>query len=69
MTLHCNINAAHFAIGQVATPATLDAIRLAAGVQNHRLERPDDLFNLLPKPDRVRVLVNDRNEVLELICG
>jgi hypothetical protein len=69
MTAHCNINAAQFAIGKVATPATLDAIRQAVGVKNHRLERPEDMFNLLPKPDRVRVLVNDRNEVQELICG
>jgi len=65
----CNINAAQFAVGQVATPETLSAIRTAAGVQKHRLERPEDLFNLLPKPDRIRVLVNDRNEIDELICG
>ncbi|KJZ36476.1 MULTISPECIES: hypothetical protein [Pseudomonas] len=65
----CNINSAQFAIGQVATSETLDAIRLAAGVQKHRLERSEDMFNLLPKPDRVRVLVNDRDEILELICG
>lgn len=65
----CNINAAQFAVGQIATPETLSAVRNAAGVQKHRLERPEDLFNLLPKPDRIRVLVNDRNEIDELICG
>ncbi|NYH09142.1 hypothetical protein [Pseudomonas moraviensis] len=65
----CNINAAQFAVGQVATPETLTSIRNAAGVQKHRLERPEDLYNLLPKPDRIRVLVNDRNEIEELICG
>ncbi|MFW9079762.1 I78 family peptidase inhibitor [Pseudomonas sp. P2757] len=65
----CNINAAQFAVGQVATPETLSAIRDAAGVQKHRLERPEDMFNLLPKPDRIRVLVNARDEIIELICG
>ncbi|WP_322845253.1 I78 family peptidase inhibitor [Pseudomonas sp. B33.4] len=69
MTGSCNINAVTFALGQFATPTTLSTIRAAAGVQKHRLERPEDMFNLLPKPDRIRVLVNDQNEIVELICG
>lgn len=69
MSDYCNIDAAAFAVGKVATAETLSAIREAAGVDKHRLERPEDLFNLLPKPNRIRVLVNERDEILELICG
>jgi len=65
----CNINNARFFLGNAATPDALLAIRNAAGVKKHRLEVPDGMYNLRTDPDRIRVMVNNHNEIIELICG
>ena len=69
MPEYCNLHNAQFALGELATPDTLNLIRNAAGVEKYRREVPDGMYNLLPNPNRIRVLVNERNEIIELICG
>ncbi|BBP73673.1 hypothetical protein PHLH6_56770 [Pseudomonas sp. Seg1] len=69
MPNYCNLNNAKFFLGDIADSDNLLAVRNAAGVKKHRLEVPDGLYNLRTDPDRIRVLVNERNEIIELICG
>ncbi|WP_445180458.1 I78 family peptidase inhibitor [Pseudomonas sp. McL0111] len=65
----CNIDVPGLPVGQKATSLTLSAIQVATGSDRLRLEKPEDMFSLLNRTDRVRVLVNDRDEILEIICG
>lgn len=65
----CKIDVPNLPIGQPATSLTLATIQVATDSERLRLEKPEDMFSLLDRADRVRVLVNDRNEILEIICG
>ncbi|CAI8850255.1 Peptidase inhibitor [Pseudomonas sp. IT-347P] len=69
MSSQCNLNNAKFFLNDVATTDNLLAVRNAAGVTKHRLEVPDGMYNLRTDADRIRVLVNEKNEIIELICG
>ncbi|WP_339539024.1 hypothetical protein [Pseudomonas sp. RA_15y_Pfl2_54] len=65
----CNLSNANFFLGDTATPENLLAACNAAGAKKYRLEVPDGMYNLRTDPDRIRVLVNERNEIIEIICG
>ncbi|MEO6226428.1 MAG: I78 family peptidase inhibitor [Thermomonas sp.] len=65
----CNANAIRPYVGQVATPAVVDAARNAAGAQLVRALKPNDAATMDYRVERINILVDDANKIVRATCG
>ena len=65
----CNADAIQSYVGQVATPAVVDAARKAAGAELVRALKPNDAATTDYRVERINILVDDSNKILSASCG
>lgn len=65
----CNADAIRPYVGQVATPAVVDAARNAAGAQLVRALKPNDAATMDYRVERINILVDDANKIVRATCG
>lgn len=65
----CNAEAAQSLVGQPATPANIEAARVAAGAASVRALKPDQPTTMDYRHDRVNVLEDGAGTIARISCG
>lgn len=65
----CNAGAIQPYVGQVATPAVVDAARKSAGAELVRALKPNDAATMDYRAERINILVDDANKIVSATCG
>ena len=65
----CNADAIQPYVGQVATPAVVEAARKAAGAELVRALKPDMAATTDYRVERISILLDDANKIVSATCG
>ncbi len=65
----CNADAVQSYVGQVATPAVVEAARKAAGAELVRTLKPDMAATTDYRVERISILLDDANKIVSATCG
>ena len=65
----CNADAINPYVGQVATPAVVEAARKAARAELVRALKPNDAATMDYRVERINILLDDDNRIIRATCG
>jgi len=67
--MNCDDSHAQTAIGQVATPATVDRIVAESGSRSVRVIKPGMMVTMDYREDRINIHVDAENVITSVKCG